>query len=73
MKLKAGVTKGEVKELCELLRRIGDPASLQITPYVTETRQGERWSVAQPRRPKTDEEIAVKYNDEHGDPVFYIP
>lgn len=73
MKLKDGVTKGEVRELCALLRRIGDPTALRIRPYKTEVRDGQKWAVAQPERAKTDDEIAQKYDDEYGDPVFYIP
>lgn len=66
MKLREGVTKGEVKELCDLLRRIGDPEWLNIDESMA------RWQKCKPG-PKTDEQIVKKYNDQHGDPVFYIP
>jgi hypothetical protein len=80
MKLRDGVTKAEVRELCDLLRKIGDPSSLLDSGYDEERipdpshpgRQAVRFK-DRPRRPKKDEEIVQTYDDEHGDPVFYIP
>lgn len=63
MKLKPGVTRGEIRELSALLERIGDPA----------------WVDAWKRRDvgskhRDPEAIGVrKYDDEYGDPDFYIP
>lgn len=57
MKLKEGVTKGEVRELSALLERIGDP----------------EWVAAWKRR---DDQNAIgvrRYDDQYGDPDFYIP
>ena len=77
MKLKDGVTKGEVRELCALLRRIGEPEWLKINGYEKYTNPvlGDIRSRRAPQkdRAKTDEEIVHRYEDEHGEPVFYIP
>lgn len=63
MKLRDGVTRGEVKELCDLLRRIGDPQ------WLTTWSKGPGLSTTQ----KTDEEIVNRYDDKWGDPTFYVP
>lgn len=77
MKLRDGVTKGEVKKLCELLRRIGDPSWLQnrgYETYVNPVLGDQRIRYAPHKnRDKTDEEIVTRYEDEYGDPTFYIP
>lgn len=57
MKLKDGVSRAEVRELCALLHRIGE-----LT-----------WMNDRNQQRKEDEYIVQKYNDEHGDPCFYIP
>ncbi len=57
MKLKAGVTKDEVKELCLLLHRIGEPT----------------WMRNSDGTKLTDKQIVTVYDDQHGDPCFYIP
>lgn len=49
-KLRAGVTRGEVRELIALLKRIGDP----------------QWV-------ENEEKIVKQYEDQYGDPTFYIP
>ncbi len=75
MKLRDGVTKAEVRELCDLLRRIGEPSWLRLSK--TEWRDN---PVLGDKRPhlvdggaKPDEAIVRKYDDQHGDPSFYIP
>jgi hypothetical protein len=56
MKLRAGVTRGDIRELSKLLERIGDPASLA------------HWKERGVECPGV-----YKYDDQYGDPVFYIP
>jgi hypothetical protein len=77
MKLKDGVTKGEVRELCELLRRIGEPSWLMDGGYdeVRGTENGRAFVHynRRPKKPRTDEQIVQRYDDEYGDPTFYIP
>jgi hypothetical protein len=77
MKLKDGLTVREAHELCELLRRLGDPAWLKTTEYESYENPvlGDRRIRRAPAqdRPKSDEEILHRYDDEYGDPVFYVP
>ena len=77
MKLRDGVTKAEVRELCVLLRRIGEPSWLLDQGYDEVRGQDRGRAVVQlvrrERKPKTDEQMLMRYEDEHGDPVEYIP
>jgi hypothetical protein len=70
MKLKEGVTRQAVRELCEMLRRVADPKWLAARHE--QDKDGKFLRACAPR-PKTDAEIVQPYDDEYGDPVFYIP
>lgn len=73
MKLKANVSKEEIHQLAELLRKIGDPEWTTVPESIA------KWNKNLKPGPKEDLAregrggIATEYNDEHGDPVFYIP
>lgn len=77
MKLRDGVSNREVRELCDLLRRIGDPSWLKTTEYENYTNPvlgDERIRRAPHKdRVKTNDEIVHRFEDEYGDPCFYIP
>lgn len=61
MKLRDGVTRGEVRELEALLRRIGDPTWLKYASHYGPEKAGK------------DKPIVQSYDDQYGDPCFYIP
>lgn len=74
MKLKKGVSQEEVHQLAELLRKIGDP------DWTTVSERTARWFKT--LKPGSKEDVAsegrgggiiTEYDDEHGDPTFYIP
>lgn len=76
MKLRADVTPAEVKELCDLLRRVGEPTWLRNRGYETYTNPvlGDKRTRPAPHKDsdKTNEEIIERYDDRYGDPSFYI-
>lgn len=83
MKLRDGVTHAEIRELTTLLDRVADPAWMNPvkTAFVSDPEnctRGERcihqWCrTVETPLPNREKEIFQKYEDEHGDPCFYIP
>lgn len=82
MKLREGVTRGEIRELMALLERVGDPSWVfpTKTNYIADPEHCTKsdcahWKCRVEEVPVEDREghIFEKYDDKYGDPCFYIP
>lgn len=82
MKLREGVTRGEIRELMALLEKVGDPSWIHPTKtnYIADPDNCTKpdcahWKCRVEEVPVEDREgcIFQRYDDEWGDPVFYIP
>jgi hypothetical protein len=80
MKLREGVTRAEIRELLALLDRVADPEWVKHTRTkyedrgVPHVRDGKEYMYTPVEVPDDRERrIFQKYNDEYGDPCFYIP
>ena len=73
MKLKANVSQEEVKQLADLLRKIGDPewtvTSESLAKWNKNLKVGPRPDVAR----EGNGGLITEYDDKYGDPTFYIP
>lgn len=73
MKLKDGITNAEARELAAVLRKLADPQWLQTRDPIPFRENGQACVRYSAPRQKTDKEIIREYDDEYGDPTFYIP
>jgi hypothetical protein len=82
MKLRKGVTRGEIRELMEVLDRVADPEWMNPTtiklisdPENCTTEGCKHWKCRTEENPvpNREETIFQRYNAEYGDPCFYIP
>ena len=69
LKFAEGLTREEIVAALKTIKHVLDPESLTRNEYSRDA----DGKVVVTKRPVTNKEMVHKYDDEHGDPIWYIP